>query len=232
LRPSRDSAPAERLRVGGVSRRLNLRQACDRSVTAGVRPWPASAPPRCRANLPRRASLRRPGLGEDQVTHRLRHGLGVAHGIGHNRDDAEDHHAGPARRGADRGAGSGRGEASGVGSTAEVREALQVRAGQAGAIECGSAEPPVASSRPGSASTGSLIVSRRGRRCQELRTRDARRMSEPAKVFEDRGTPDQWRVEWFDDDGRANWRFSPAQRRGGMRCDTPCTNTGISRKSS
>jgi hypothetical protein len=27
-------------------------------------------------------------------------------------------------------------------------------------------------------------------------------MSEPAKVFEDRGTPDQWRVEWFDDDGR------------------------------
>jgi hypothetical protein len=26
--------------------------------------------------------------------------------------------------------------------------------------------------------------------------------AEPAKVFEDRDTPDQWRVEWFDDDGR------------------------------
>jgi hypothetical protein len=28
-------------------------------------------------------------------------------------------------------------------------------------------------------------------------------MSEPAKVFEDRETPGQWRVEWFDDDGRS-----------------------------
>ncbi len=28
------------------------------------------------------------GLREDQVIHRLRHGLGAAHGIGHNRDDA------------------------------------------------------------------------------------------------------------------------------------------------
>ena len=27
-------------------------------------------------------------------------------------------------------------------------------------------------------------------------------MSVPAKVFEDRETPGQWRVEWFDDDGR------------------------------
>ncbi|HET9848695.1 MAG TPA: hypothetical protein VFR68_09095 [Candidatus Dormibacteraeota bacterium] len=27
-------------------------------------------------------------------------------------------------------------------------------------------------------------------------------MKEPAKVFEDRETPGQWRVEWFDDDGR------------------------------
>ena len=26
-------------------------------------------------------------------------------------------------------------------------------------------------------------------------------VSEPAKVFEDRVTPGQWRVEWFDDDG-------------------------------
>jgi hypothetical protein len=28
-------------------------------------------------------------------------------------------------------------------------------------------------------------------------------MSEPAKVFEDRGTPGQWRVEWCDDDGHS-----------------------------
>ena len=27
-------------------------------------------------------------------------------------------------------------------------------------------------------------------------------MNAPAKVFEDRETPGQWRVEWFDDDGR------------------------------
>ena len=27
-------------------------------------------------------------------------------------------------------------------------------------------------------------------------------MSEPAQVFEDREVPAQWRVEWFDDDGR------------------------------
>jgi hypothetical protein len=27
-------------------------------------------------------------------------------------------------------------------------------------------------------------------------------MSEPAKVFEDRAKPGQWRVEWFDDNGR------------------------------
>jgi len=49
--------------------------------------WPASAPPRCPANTRPRRSPRRPGLREDQVTHRLRHGLGAAHGIGHNRAD-------------------------------------------------------------------------------------------------------------------------------------------------
>jgi hypothetical protein len=27
-------------------------------------------------------------------------------------------------------------------------------------------------------------------------------MVEAAKVFQDREIPDQWRVEWFDDDGR------------------------------
>ena len=29
-------------------------------------------------------------------------------------------------------------------------------------------------------------------------------MAMPAKVFEDRETPGQWRVEWFDDDGRCD----------------------------
>src|SRR5207253_10794481 len=57
-------------------------------------------------------------------------------------------------------------------------------------------------SRWPTAATGSLIVPRRGRECPKLPTRDARRMSEPAKVFEDRETPGQWRVEWLDDDGR------------------------------
>ena len=27
-------------------------------------------------------------------------------------------------------------------------------------------------------------------------------MSEPAHIFEDRVNPSDWRVEWFDDDGR------------------------------
>jgi hypothetical protein len=27
-------------------------------------------------------------------------------------------------------------------------------------------------------------------------------MSEPAHIFEDRVNPSEWRVEWFDDDGR------------------------------
>jgi hypothetical protein len=36
LRPSRDPAPAGRLRVGGVSRRSNLRRACYRSVTVAL----------------------------------------------------------------------------------------------------------------------------------------------------------------------------------------------------
>ena len=35
-----------------------------------------------------------------------------------------------------------------------------------------------------------------------VRHREADPMSEPAKVFEARETPGEWRVEWFDDDGR------------------------------
>jgi hypothetical protein len=34
-------------------------------------------------------SAKAAGLRDDQVTHRLRHGLGAADGIGHNRDDKE-----------------------------------------------------------------------------------------------------------------------------------------------
>jgi len=54
---------------------------------------------------------------------------------------------------------------------------------------------------------------------------------EPAKVFEDRETPGQWRVEWFDDDGRCELEFSPAQQRGGKHCGTPCRSMAISEKS-
>jgi hypothetical protein len=39
-------------------------------------------------------------------------------------------------------------------------------------------------------------------------------MSEPAKVFEDRVTPGQWRVEWFGDNGRPPFRCDPG--------DDPC----------
>jgi hypothetical protein len=46
----------------------------------------------CTAALPGKYTVaeiaKAAGLREDQVTHRLRHGLGAAHGIGHNRDDA------------------------------------------------------------------------------------------------------------------------------------------------
>ena len=36
-------------------------------------------------------------------------------------------------------------------------------------------------------------------------------MSEPAKVFEDRDTPGQWLVEWFDDDGRTGLEIFTGQ---------------------
>ena len=44
-------------------------------------------------------------------------------------------------------------------------------------------------------------------------------MSEPAKVFEDRGTPGQWRVEWFGDDGRCELQIftGPTARREALR---------------
>jgi hypothetical protein len=44
-------------------------------------------------------------------------------------------------------------------------------------------------------------------------------MSEPAKVFEDREIPGQWRVEWFDDDGRCQVEVftGPTARRQALR---------------
>ena len=44
-------------------------------------------------------------------------------------------------------------------------------------------------------------------------------MSESAKVFEDRGTPDQWRGRWFDDDGRCELEIftDPTARRVALR---------------
>jgi len=44
-------------------------------------------------------------------------------------------------------------------------------------------------------------------------------MSEPAKVFESRETAGQWRVEWFDDDGRCELQIftGPTARRQALR---------------
>jgi hypothetical protein len=43
--------------------------------------------------------------------------------------------------------------------------------------------------------------------------------AEPANVFEDRVTPGQWRVEWFDDDGRCELEIfsGPDARRQALR---------------
>ena len=44
-------------------------------------------------------------------------------------------------------------------------------------------------------------------------------MAEPAIVFEDRDTPGQWRVEWFDDDGRCEVQIftGPTARKQALR---------------
>jgi hypothetical protein len=43
--------------------------------------------------------------------------------------------------------------------------------------------------------------------------------TEPAKVFEDRAIPGEWRVEWFDDDGRCELEIfsGPDARRQALR---------------
>jgi hypothetical protein len=35
-----------------------------------------------------------------------------------------------------------------------------------------------------------------------MMTKTSQPGAEPANVFENRATPDEWRVEWFDEDGR------------------------------
>jgi hypothetical protein len=44
-------------------------------------------------------------------------------------------------------------------------------------------------------------------------------MSEPALVYENRGTPGQWRVDWFDNDGRRELEIfsGPDARRDALR---------------
>ena len=44
-------------------------------------------------------------------------------------------------------------------------------------------------------------------------------MTEPAKGFEDRETPAQWRVEWIGDDGRGELQIftGPTARRDALR---------------
>jgi hypothetical protein len=62
--------------------------------------------------------------------------------------------------------------------------------------------------------------------------------AEPANVFEDRDTAGQWRVEWFDDDGRCELEIftgHDARRQAPLRyamrrSATPCGSTGISEK--
>jgi hypothetical protein len=43
--------------------------------------------------------------------------------------------------------------------------------------------------------------------------------SEPAKIFKDREAPGEWRVEWFDDDGRCQLDIftGPTARRDALR---------------
>jgi hypothetical protein len=57
-------------------------------------------------------------------------------------------------------------------------------------------------------------------------------MTEPAKVFKDRETPGQWRVEWVDDDGRRELEIftGPDAHRQALRY--ACRSTVILRKCS
>ena len=52
-----------------------------------------------------------------------------------------------------------------------------------------------------------------------MMTKTSQPGAEPANVFEDRVTPGQWRVEWFDDDGRCELEIfsGPDARRQALR---------------
>jgi hypothetical protein len=71
-----------------------------------------------------------------------------------------------------------------------------------------------------------------------MMTKTSQPGAEPANVFQDRVTPDQWRVEWFDDDGRCELEIftgHDARRQAPLRyamrrSATPCGSTGISEK--
>jgi hypothetical protein len=51
-------------------------------------------------------------------------------------------------------------------------------------------------------------------------------MSEPAKVFEDRVKPVQWRVEWFDDDGRCELEIFTGRTARRQALRYACRNMG------
>ena len=44
-----------------------------------------------------------------------------------------------------------------------------------------------------------------------MMTKTSQPGTEPASVFEDRATPSQWRVEWFDDHGHCEWEIFTGQ---------------------
>ena len=52
-----------------------------------------------------------------------------------------------------------------------------------------------------------------------MMTKTSQPGAEPANVFEDRDTAGQWRVEWFDDDGRCELEIftGPDARRQALR---------------
>ena len=76
-----------------------------------------------------------------------------------------------------------------------------------------------ASARRYKARYGDRSARRREQATRAMPTVRKGRMSEPAQVFEDRMTPGQWRVEWFDDDGRCEIEIftGPEARRQALR---------------
>ena len=65
-----------------------------------------------------------------------------------------------------------------------------------------------------------------------MMTKTSQPGAEPANVFENRQTPGQWRVEWFDDDGRCELEIFTGQDARRRRCGMPCASTATSGKCS